>query len=427
MKALHVIRREYVENVRRRSFIVSTLLVPVLMAAFFVLPLLLALFVPDRQYRVVVVDQVGGVGPEVATSLVDTLKTGEPMYVVEAVDARAAAGSATTDDRFANERAARIEEVQRGEVDIVIAVPSSVLESGKAEYITREARGFSILERFTDVVSDAVIQQRLAAEGLDYARVKVLSEPVAMEMRQVDATGGVQERSFIAEYGLVFIFVMILYMAILSWGMTISRSIVEEKGSRVIEVLLSSLTPRDLMVGKLVGVGLAGLTQLSVWGLGGLAMSTVSGAIAMLAPLDIPPAVFAYLILYFLLGFLLYSALFMAAGAVCSTEQDAQQFQGLITMPMIVPIMTLFLLIQNPSSTFAVTLSMIPLFSPMMMLARIILLEPPLWQIALSVVLLLATIYFAVTFAARVFRVGILIYGKRPSLRELVHWYKLAK
>lgn len=348
------------------------------------------------------------------------------MYVVESVDARAVAGSAA-DERFANERAARIDEVQRGEVDIVIAVPSSVLASGKAEYITREARGFSILERFTDVVSDAVIQRRLAAEGLDFARVKALSEPVAMEMRQVDATGDLEERSFIAEYGLVFIFVMILYMAILSWGMTISRSIVEEKGSRVIEVLLSSLTPRDLMVGKLVGVGCAGLTQLSVWGLGGLAMSTASGAIAMLSPLDIPPAVFGYLVLYFLLGFLLYSSLFMAAGAVCSTEQDAQQFQGLITMPMIVPIMTLFLLIQNPSSTFAVTLSLIPLFAPMMMLARIILLEPPLWQIALSVVLLLATIYFAVTFAARVFRVGILIYGKRPSLRELVHWYRLAK
>jgi ABC-2 type transport system permease protein len=419
MKVLHVIRREYVENVRRRSFIVSTLLVPVVMAAFFVLPLLLALFVPERQYRVVVVDEVGGVGPEVAAALVDTLKSGKPTYLVESVDAKA--------DDFTHERAARIEAVQRGEVDIVIAVPSSVVGDGQAEYITRDARGFSILERFTDVVSDAVVQHRLAAEGLDFARVQALSAPVAMEMRQVDAAGDMRQRSFIAEYGLVFIFVMILYMAILSWGLAISRSIVEEKGSRVIEVLLSSLTPRDLMVGKLVGVGCAGLTQLSVWGLGGLAMSTASGAIALLSPLDIPPAVFGYLIVFFVLGYLLYSALFMAAGAVCSTEQDAQQFQGLITMPMIVPVMTLFLLIQNPSSTFAVALSMIPLFAPMIMLARIILLEPPLWQIALSVVLLLATIYFAVVFAARVFRVGILLYGKRPSLREMVHWYKLAK
>jgi ABC-2 type transport system permease protein len=419
MKVLHVIRREYVENVRRRSFIVSTLLVPVLMAAFFVLPLLLALFIPERQYRVVVVDQVGGVGAEVAASLVDTLKSGAPTYLVVSVDAGG--------DRFADERAARIEAVRRGEVDIVIAVPAAVLDDGQAEYITREARGFSILERFTEVVSGAVIQRRLAAEGLDFARVEALSAPVAMEMRQVDAAGDVRQRSFIAEYALVFIFVMILYMAILSWGMTISRSIVEEKGSRVIEVLLSSLTPRDLMVGKLVGVGCAGLTQLSVWGLGGLAMSTASGAVAMLSPLDIPPAVFGYLVVYFLLGYLLYSALFMAAGAVCSTEQDAQQFQGLITMPMIVPIMALFLLIQNPSSTFAVVLSMVPLFAPMIMLARIILLEPPAWQIAASVVLLLATIYFAVVFAARVFRVGILLYGKRPSLREMVHWYKLAK
>lgn len=421
MKVVRVIRREYVENVRRKSFVVSTLLVPVLMAAFFVLPLLLALFVPERQYRVVVVDEVGGVGPAVVATLVDTLKTGEPKYVVESVEA--------TSGRFAAERAARIDAVQRGEIDIVIAVPSGVLQDGKAEYVTREARGFSILERFTDVVSDAVVQRRLAAEGLDFARVQALSEPVAMEMSQVSAAGEVQEKSFLAEYGLVFVFVMILYMAILTWGMTISRSIVEEKGSRVIEVLLSSLTARDLMVGKLVGVGLAGLTQLSIWALVGLAMSgyAASGAVAMLSSLDIPPAVFGYLVVYFLLGFLLYSALFMTVGAACSTAEDAQQFQGLITMPMIVPLMTLLLLIQNPSSTFAVTLSLIPLFAPMMMLARIILLEPPMWQIVLSIVLLLATIYFAITFAARVFRVGILIYGKRPSLRELIHWYKLAK
>jgi ABC-2 type transport system permease protein len=192
---------------------------------------------------------------------------------------------------------------------------------------------------------------------------------------------------------------------------------------------LSSLTPRDLMLGKLVGVGLAGMTQLAIWALVGLAMSgyAASSAVAMLSSMEIPPAVFGYLMMYFLLGFLLYSALFMTVGAACSTEQDAQQYQGLITLPMIVPLMTLMLLIQNPASSLAVVLSMIPLFAPMMMLARIILLEPPMWQILLSVALLLVAIYLSIVFAARVFRVGILIYGKRPSLRELIHWYKLAK
>ncbi|MCI0451514.1 MAG: ABC transporter permease [Candidatus Latescibacteria bacterium] len=421
MKVMHVIRREYVENVRRKSFMISTLLVPLVMAAFFVLPVVFALFVPDRQYRVVVVDQVGGVGAEVAAALVDTLKSGETKYAVQSIEAPG--------ERFDAEREARIAAVQDGEVDIVVAIPEAVLTDGKAEYVTREARNFNIFERFTDVVSDAVIARRLSAEGFDFARVQALTEPVDMEMSRVSATGEVEEKNFLAEYGLVFIFVMILYMATLSWGITISRSIVEEKGSRVIEVLLSSLTPRDLMMGKLVGVGLAGMTQLSIWALVGLAMSgyAATSAVAMLSSLEIPPAVFGYLMLYFLLGFLLYSALFMTVGAACSTEQDAQQFQGLITLPMIVPLMTLMLLIQNPASTFAVVLSMIPLFAPMMMLARIILLEPPMWQIVLSVALLLTAIYLSIVFAARVFRVGILIYGKRPNLRELIHWYKLAK
>lgn len=421
MKVQHIIRREYLENVRRKSFIVSTMLVPLIMAAFFVLPLVFALFVPDRQYRVTVVDQVGGVGAEVAAALTDSLKNGDPKYVIQSIDAPG--------DRFGAERAAGIAAVQRGEVDIVVAVPASVLTEGKAEYVTQEARNFNIFERFTDVVSDAVVARRLAAEGFDFARVATLTERVEMDMSRVSAAGEVEEKNFLAEYGLVFVFVMILYMAIFSWGVTISRSIVEEKGSRVIEVLLSSLTPRDLMLGKLVGVGLAGMTQLSIWALVGMAMSgyAATSAVAMLSSFEIPPAVFAYLMLYFLLGFLLYSALFMTVGAACSTEQDAQQFQGLITLPMIVPLMTLMFLIQNPASTFAVVLSLIPLFAPMMMLARIILLEPPMWQIALSIALLLASIYFSIVFAARVFRVGILLYGKRPNLRELIHWYKLAK
>jgi ABC-2 type transport system permease protein len=421
MKVTYIIRREYLENVRRRSFMVSTILVPLLMAAFFVLPVLLAMFVPDRTYRVAVVDQVGGVGTEVAAALTDTLKNGDAKYVVESIDA--------SDETFKSEREAQIGAVQSGKIDIVIAVPSSVLDDGKAEYVTREARNFNIFDRFTYVVSEAIVARRLAAQGFDFQRVRTLTEPVKLEMSRVSDTGEVQEKNFLAEYGLVFIFVMILYMAILSWGITISRSIVEEKGSRVIEVLLSSITARDLMIGKLVGVGLAGMTQLAIWAVVGLAMSgyAAASAVSMLQSLDIPPAVFGFLIVYFLLGFMLYSAMFMTVGAACSTEQDAQQFQGLITLPMIVPLMTLMLLIQNPASTFAVVLSMIPLFAPMMMLARIILLQPPAWQIALSILLLAVAIYVSISFAARIFRVGILLYGKRPSLRELFHWYKLAK
>jgi ABC-2 type transport system permease protein len=420
MKVKYIIRREYTENVRRKSFIISTLLVPVLMLVFFVVPVLFALVVPDKSYRVAVLDQTGEVGDGIAAALSDTLKNGSRKYQVTA--------TAVPGEAYARERAAHVEALRKGELDIVIAIPASIFEDGKATYITREERNMNVLERFEEVTTDVVIQERLAEEGLDYERVKSLTAGIKMDMQQVTAEGGLEEKSFIADYGIVFIFTMILYTSLLSWGMTISKSIIEEKSSRVIEVLLSAVTPRDLMWGKLVGVGLAGLTQLGLWALMGMAFAgfAASGSVALLSSFQIAPSVFVYLIVFFVLGFMLFSSLFMTVGSVCTTDQDSQQLQGLITLPMIVPILCLMLLLQNPNSGLAVVLSMIPLFAPMIMLARIILLEPPLWQILLSMALILATVFVTVSFAARVFRVGILMYGKRPSLRELVHWYRLA-
>lgn len=420
MKVRHIIRREYTENVRRKSFIISTLLVPVLMLVFFVVPVLFALIEPDKSYRIVVLDQTGELGGGIAAALSDTLAGGGRKYHVTAEPAPG--------DAYVPARTVRVEEIRDGKLDILIALPGSIFEDAKASYITREERNINVLERFEKVITDVVIQNRLADAGLEYERVKSLTAGIDLDMQQVTAQGGLEEKSFISDYGIVFIFTMILYTSLLSWGMTISKSIVEEKGSRVIEVLLSAVSTRDLMWGKLIGVGLAGLTQLGAWALMGIAFAgyAASGVVGALASFQIAPMVFVYLIVFFVLGFMLFSSLFMTVGSVCSTDQDAQQLQGLITLPMIVPILCLLLLLQNPNSPLAVVLSMIPLFAPMIMLARIILLQPPLWQILLSMALILGSVFLAITFAARIFRVGILMYGKRPSLREMIRWYKLA-
>jgi ABC-2 type transport system permease protein len=417
---MRIIRREYVEIVRRKSFIISTVLVPVLMLVFVVVPVLLSVLEPAKAYQIAIVDQTGVIGAELAAALTDTLQDGSAKYASTVVDAPG--------DRFDAARTARIAEVQSGTLNIVIAVPVSVLDDGKAAYITRDERNFNVLERIEDALNDIVIKQRLAAEGLDYGRVKSLTTSVSLEMNQVTAEGGVEKKDFLGEWGLVFAFTLILYMALLSWGVTISKSIIEEKSSRIMEVVLSSVSPRQFMTGKLVGVGLAGLTQLTIWASIGAAISTyaATGMVAMLSSFHIEPVVFVYFLGFFVLGFLLFSALFMTVGAMCSNDQDAQQLQGLITLPLVVPLLTLMLLIQNPNSGIAVVLSLVPLFSPMVMLARIILIEPPAWQVALSMVLLAASIYFAIGFAARVFRVGALMYGKPPSLRELARWYREA-
>ncbi|MCH7549130.1 MAG: ABC transporter permease, partial [Candidatus Krumholzibacteriota bacterium] len=321
-----------------------------------------------------------------------------------------------------------VEKIIQGKLDIVVAIPSTVLDDGKLSYITREVRSFTVLERFESVVADIVLERRLASAGLEYEQVRSLTTGVFMELSQITSKGEVEQRDFLSEWGLVFVFVMILYMALLTWGITISRGIIEEKSSRVVEVLLSSIKPFDLLFGKVVGTGLAGLTQLSIWAVAGFFISLygATGAAPLLENIHVAPIIFVYFMLYFVLGFLLYSAMFTVIGSICSTDQDAQQLQGLVTLPLIIPILSLMLIIQSPNSTFAVVLSLIPVFTPMVMLARVILLEPPLWQILLSIALLTASIFAAVSFSARVFRIGILMYGKRPSLREVIRWYRLS-
>jgi len=420
MKAIHVIRREYVEGIRRKAFIITTFVVPIIMSMFIVIPTLLATMEPQTVLRLAVVDQTGTIAPQFVAALTDTLKNGKRAFTATIAPA--------TGDAYDATRAAQIEAIKRGETDIVLAIPQGIMTGEKASYITREQRNYNVLDRFGKVLNDVVLKQRLAAEGIDYERVKDLTAAVTVEMNQITATGNVEKKSFMAEYGVVFVFVMLLYTSIQAWGVTIAKSIVEEKGSRIIEVLLSAVTPKDLIVGKLVGVGMTGLTQLAIWTTLGLTLTGGAApfVLAKLGPMHIPPVTFLYFVVFFVLGFLLFAALFMVVGAVSSTEQDAQQMQVLVTLPMVVPLMSLMMFMQNPNSAVAVGMSLFPPFTPLLMLARIILLTPPMWQILLGMGLMLATIAFAVTFSARVFRVGILMHGKRPNLRELVHWYRMA-
>ena len=416
MNAILIIRREYKEHVKKKSFVIGTILVPFLMVAFLIVPILLAFLQPDEQLLVAVVDHTGQIGERFAAAVDDTTKDGEPRYAFR---------QEPPDEERKKELIAALND---DDLDIVLEIPEDVLESSDVKYITRDVRNFQVLEDFESHLTNIVIERRLAREGLQFNEVASLTTRVKLAVSQITKSGEVEKKSILGEWGLVFIFVMILYMSLLTWGITISRSILEEKGSRIIEVLLSSVEPRDLLLGKVVGIGLAGFTQLAIWSVVGVAMTAFGGAatIEVLADVKLSYSVFVYFILYFLLGFLLYASMFTVIGSICSTEQDAQQLQGLVTMPLIVPILVLMFIVQSPNSTMAVVLSLIPLFTPMVMLGRIIVLQPAAWEIALSIVLMVASIYLSVAFSARVFRVGILMYGKRPSLPEVFKWYRSA-
>jgi ABC-2 type transport system permease protein len=224
-----------------------------------------------------------------------------------------------------------------------------------------------------------------------------------------------------------FVFIMILYMTILLWGIAVQRSIIEEKNNRVVEVLLSSLRATDLMGGKILGVGSVGLTQYAIWAVFAVVLSTYGMSMGAFSNLSaFSPTTLIFFVVYYLLGFLFYATLFASIGSVCNSDQEAQQMQTPVVMCLIFTILIPMAILQNPDGVFATVVSLIPFFAPIVMFMRINILTPPAWQIALSIAILMVSILISGRLAAKIFRVGILMYGKRPSLPEMIKWLRRA-
>jgi ABC-2 type transport system permease protein len=420
VKAAHIIRREYAESAKKKSFIISTILAPILLVVIYAIPIATMYFVPPEQVSVAVLDRTGLLAPGFVSSLSDSARGSDQQYQAMIADPK---------DRDPEMyKKMLVESIQNNALDVLIEIPPEVFDDGKVNYISKDYFNERVMDEVKGVLDSVVIAERLEREGMDYARVSALTERVRLQEQQVTRSGVKEDEEVVGRFILVTAFVMILYMTLLSWGITVQRSIIEEKSSRVIEVLLSSVEPRDLFIGKIIGIGSLGLTQIAIWAAivfaVGFSSSFVFVEISRYVNVSFVDIVF--FVLFFILGFLLYSSLFTIIGAVCSTEQDAQQLQSIVVFPMVIPIMLTFFVIQNPNSTLAAVLSLIPLFTPMLMLARVVISEPSAWQVALGIALLVASIYGVILFAARVFRVGVLMYGKRPSLREMIRWYKYA-
>jgi ABC-2 type transport system permease protein len=215
---------------------------------------------------------------------------------------------------------------------------------------------------------------------------------------------------------------------VLIYGINIARSVVEEKTSRIFEVLLSTASSDSLMLGKLLGVGAVGLTQMGIWGVllvfyAGSAMASTQG-IHGLGSLGITKAELGFFVIFFLGGFYLYSALAAALGSAVSAEQEVQQFSFILISPLVVSVVLLPYVLGNPNSTGAVVLSLLPPFTPIIMYMRICAQMPPLWQVWLSILLLGLTVWAMVWLAARIYRIGVLMYGKRATLPEMIRWLR---
>ena len=313
-----------------------------------------------------------------------------------------------------------------GALDGYLKLPAAVLEGGKAEYYGKTVSNMIDINLLEESVSSAVIAERLAGAGVDRTRVEELTRGVDLKPVRLSATGEREDRG--AGFILSFILVMMLYTTVLMWGQAVLTSVIEEKTNRVVEVIVSAVRPYHLLAGKLLGVGAAGLTQFLVWALTLLLLSLFGAGMAASLGVgklpEISPMTLVFFLVYFLLGFLMYAALFAAVGACVNTTQEAQSLAFPVFMPLILAVMFLMPVLQAPDSGFAIGLSLFPLFTPLLMFLRISVLQPPAWQIALSVVLCVLTIMGIVFVAGRIYRVGILMYGKRPTFPEIMRWVR---
>lgn len=411
---LLIAKREYLERVRSKVFRVTTVLVPVGMAG---------------------VALLGGIGGKKMEEGVQNLAIVSNNAVL-AQQVKAALGNGEHKPKSVElvtqptgaDYAHLNQEVSDHTINGYLKLDEEPGQTTPAAtWVSGSSTDFIAKAQMESAISDGLVREQLLQRGMTDDQVHALMKEVKLNTREVKNGKAVKsdtERSFAGAYALI----LILYGSVLIYGINIARSVVEEKTSRIFEVLLSTASADELMLGKLLGVGATGLTQMGIWallviGYAGSALAATQG-IHGLGSLGITKLELAFFAIFFLGGFYLYSAMAAALGSSVSGEQEVQQFSFILISPLVVSVVMMMYVMQNPSSPTSVILSLIPPFTPIIMYMRICAQTPPAWQLILSVVLLLGSVLAMVWLAARIYRVGVLMYGKRATLPEMIRWLR---
>lgn len=410
-KVLLIIQREYLTRVRKRAFIIMTLLVPCLIASMFAIIAYMAKQQEQTIHKIYVLDENGAFKGKFHDS-----KT--RIYVNISLPLAVAKDT-----------------VQQHEDDLLLYIPSATNKKDSVTLFAKKKNSLSLTDDIQGELNAIATDNSMVNAHIDTMQLhKIKSNIVVQEQELTEA--GAKSANVGASYALGFAGAILIYMSLFIYGAQVMRGVIEEKTSRIVEVIVSSVKPFQLMLGKIIGVGLVGLTQFTLW----ILLSTiitqlVGGGGAGHAAQPSPMTQFtanlgenivyelSCFIFYWLTGYLLYSALFAAVGSAVDSETETQQFMFPITLPLLFAyILSVSYLFQAPDSPLAVWLSIIPLTAPVVMMVRIPF-GVPGWQLGLSMVLMLAGFLFTTYIASRIYRVGILMYGKKPSYKEMVKWF----
>jgi ABC-2 type transport system permease protein len=412
-KLFAVARWEYIEKVKSKVFLVGLLLTPIVMIGMGIVPTLLATQEDKDIKNIGLIDQSGLVAVSFAQGLESRyhLADGQPNYMVRTIATGSGAGESSIDEGSKLVLSNEIE-------GFVIIGPSLGNDSLKAEYRSKSVGDVRLESRIDETLRDCITTIRAQKLGLDKAVLKNLMVELDLKKVKLAKTGEVQDAGFEKVFFSAFIFLMMMFFMIATSGQLLVRSVIEEKSNRIVEVLVSSCSPSELMAGKILGLSGLGLTQLVVWAIIGLGISAKTGNSV------VNPADSLILVVYFILGYLFYAAVFIAAGSPLSTEQEAQQINSYLIILLILPMMLALPAMQHPEALWIRIMSFVPFFTPTMMALRVPIQMPEPWEIILTIVLMLISIYGAMIAAGRIFRIGILSTGKNPGLATLWRWVR---
>jgi ABC-2 type transport system permease protein len=430
-KILLIIQREYLTRVKKKSFIVMTILGPLLMATLFVSPILIAKFSKDQDYKIKIIDE----SPKIFTTL---LPGNESIsFVNDTISLKQAKDSFDADKYYG-----------------ILYIPADIVRNSSAiTLITDKQANIQVKSYIERTLQKQIEDAKLKSQGID----KQLLESIKTEINLKTISLGGKQSNVELTTAVGFIAGILIYMFIFLYGVQVMRGVIEEKTNRIVEVIISSVKPFQLMMGKIIGIALVGLTQFLLWIIITFSLSTAAGAIFNENKFDAQKIamqsgtvnqveninsesskadintifenldsinftlILTCFLFYFLGGYLLYSALFAAIGAAVDNETETQQFMLPVTIPLIFSFIVAQTIITNPDSQLGFWFSIIPLTSPVVMMVRIAFGVPP-WEIALSMGLLIVGFLVATWIAAKIYRTGILLYGKKITYKELSKW-----
>lgn len=419
-----IVKREFITRIRSKVFIFTTLLAPLGIILIFAIPVIIQHITSDRDRELIIIDQ-----------------TSEIAHELTAMEgSRYRDGSDHDEDHWRSQ-------LTSGEIDGYILLPENLLDDSSVNpsFYHDGAAGFTLIQNIRDELNNRIRDTRLERVEATEEIKAILDDRRSLTTRTITEEGEEgEDTSAMFFIGLFMGF--IIYIAMFIYGAMILRGVIEEKSNRVVELIASCVKPFELLLGKVLGVGALGLTQFIIWGLMIFGFMTLAAPIALLfieqpemteaaaagAPQeDMPfsfPTISPWLIVgfvgFFLLGYLIYSSVYAAIGSAIENESDSQQLQMPILILIIIPILLVNNVGNDPSSTLAIVASIIPFFAPILMPVRMAIVSVPFWQVALAVILMIATFFIMIWLSSKIYRVGILMYGKKAGFREIAKWIR---